>query len=79
MTKDRQKIASDGLSTDYYVLPESRELYKVIEFKNMTKGIAYIFQTCYTMASMDRDGKLITLINIRNIAESVVNNYIIKK
>jgi hypothetical protein len=79
MTSDRQKIASDGLSTDYYKLPETRKLHEIIEHKNMTPGIAYIFQSCYNMGKMDNDMTLITLMNIHAVSSSVISNYNIQK
>lgn len=75
MTSDRQKIASDGLSTDYYKLPETRMLSEIIEYKKMTPGIAYIFQSCYDIRNMDYTDTILTLMNIHNIANTVIANY----
>lgn len=75
MTHDRQKIASDGLSTDYYKLPETRKLHEIIKFKNMTMGIAYIFESCYTLLDIDKSDIIITLGNIHHIASQIIENY----
>jgi hypothetical protein len=67
MTSDRQKIASDGLSTDYYKLPETRKLHEIIEYKNMTPGIGMVFRMCIDLHLYDRktiDKKLDEMKNL---------------
>jgi hypothetical protein len=45
--KDHEKIASDGLSTSYYLLPEhSTELRHLISYKSMSKSRGDIFKAC---------------------------------
>jgi hypothetical protein len=48
--KDHEKIASDGLSTSYYLLPEhSTELRHLISYKSMSKSRGDIFKACYRL------------------------------
>jgi hypothetical protein len=47
---DREKVASDGLSTSYYELPEhATELRHLIAHKGMSKSRGDIFKACYRM------------------------------
>lgn len=55
MPHDRKKIASDGLSTDYYVLPpDKRTISELCQYKNMNPVIARIFRTCYALHKYNR-------------------------
>lgn len=54
MSKDRKKIASDGLATDYYKLPEgATELADLIDAKGMCFNRANIFKACYRLGEKD--------------------------
>ena len=51
---DRKKTASDGLSTDYYALPEhATELRHLISHKGMSKSRGDIFKACYRLGEKD--------------------------
>ena len=48
--KDRNKIASDGLSTSYYEIPKhAEELRHLISHKGMSKSRGDIFKACYRL------------------------------
>jgi len=48
--QDREKVASDGLSTKYYQLPEhATELRHLISHKGMSKSRGDIFKACYRL------------------------------
>ena len=47
---DRPKIASDGLSTDYYKLPaHAQELRHLISHKGMSFARGNVFKACYRL------------------------------
>jgi len=53
-SKDRQKIASDGDSTDYYKLPEGAvELADLFDAKGMCFNRANIFKACYRLGEKE--------------------------
>ena len=55
MTKDRKKIASDGLSTDYYKIPSNkRTISELIEYKNMLPAVGMVFRMCVDLHNYDR-------------------------
>lgn len=50
LMKDRKKVASDGLSTSYYKIPEhAEELRHLISHKGMSKSRGDIFKACYRL------------------------------
>jgi len=52
--KDRNKIASDGLSTSYYEIPKhAEELRHLISHKGMSKSRGDIFKACYRLGEKD--------------------------
>ena len=47
---DREKVASDGGSTEYYILPShAKELRHLISHKGMSKARGDIFKACYRL------------------------------
>jgi len=51
---DRTKIASDGLSTAYYGIPDhARELRHLISHKGMSKSRGDIFKACYRLGEKE--------------------------
>lgn len=51
---DRVKVASDGLSTDYYKLPDyATELRHLISHKDMSFARGNIFKACYRLGEKD--------------------------
>lgn len=53
---DRIKIASDGLSTDYYSVPSDvRTISELIQYKNMLPAVGMIFRMCIDLHLHDRD------------------------
>jgi len=52
--KDRNKVASDGLSTSYFQLPShATELRHLISQKAMSKSRGDIFKACYRLGEKD--------------------------
>jgi len=53
-TTDRIKVASDGLSTSYYSIPEhAEELRHLISHKGMSKSRGDIFKACYRLGEKE--------------------------
>lgn len=53
---DRKKIASDGLSTDYYKVPNNiKTISELIEYKGMKPSISVIFRSCVDLHLFNRD------------------------
>jgi len=51
---DRKKVASDGLSTEYYILPNhAKELRHLISYKGMSKSRGDIFKACYRLGEKE--------------------------
>jgi hypothetical protein len=73
MTSDRQKIASDGLSTDYYKLPETRKLHEIIEHKNMLPAIGMVFRMCVDLHLYDRETIDKKLDEMKNLMDDYRN------
>jgi hypothetical protein len=70
-----KKIESNGLTTDYYKLPKTRKMHEIIEYKNMSFGIAYIFESCYEMTSTNYEDAICKIKNIKEISLHVLKNY----
>lgn len=51
---DRQKVKSDGGSTEYYKLPDhATELRHLISYKGMSKSRGDIFKACYRLGEKE--------------------------
>ena len=51
---DRNKVASDGLSTSYYTIPNhASELRHLISHKGMSKSRGDIFKACYRLGEKE--------------------------
>lgn len=52
--KDRKKVASDGLTTDYYSFPpHARELRHLISHKGMSFARGNLFKACYRLGEKE--------------------------
>jgi len=72
-TSDRKKIASDGLSTSYYQLPEHAcELRHLISFKGMSKSRGDIFKACYRLGEKDGTDTLYDLNKMKFFIEDLI-------
>ena len=70
MPEDPEKIASDGLSTQYYELPEdASEIQDLIEHKNMNFAVGNIFKACYRLGEKAGQDNLYDLNKIIWFAE----------
>lgn len=65
---DRKKIASDGLSTDYYKVPNNiKTISELIEYKGMKPSISVIFRSCVDLHLFNRymiDSKLDEMLRL---------------
>jgi len=70
---DRVKIASDGLSTDYYKLPEhATELRHLISYKGMSKSRGDIFKACFRLGEKSGTDVLYDLNKIMFFAQDLI-------
>lgn len=71
-SKDRTKVASDGLSTDYYKLPEhATELRHLISHKGMSFARGNIFKACYRLGEKEGVDTLYDINKIIFFAEEL--------
>jgi hypothetical protein len=74
--KDRVKVASDGLSTSYYKLPEhATELRHLISHKGMSKSRGDIFKACYRLGEKDGTDTLYDLNKMKFFIEDLIEMY----
>jgi len=74
--KDRGKVASDGLSTSYYKLPEhATELRHLISHKGMSKSRGDIFKACYRLGEKDGTDTLYDLNKMKFFIEDLIEMY----
>ena len=72
-TKDREKIAQDGLSTKYYELPEhATELRHLISYKAMSKSRGDIFKACYRLGEKEGTDVLYDLNKMKFFIEDLI-------
>lgn len=73
VTKDRIKIASDGLSTAYYRLPEhATELRHLISHKAMSKSRGDIFKACYRLGEKEGTDLLYDLNKMKFFIQDLI-------
>lgn len=74
--QDRHKVASDGLSTAYYKLPEhATELRHLISHKSMSKSRGDIFKACYRLNEKDGTDTLYDLNKMKFFIEDLIEMY----
>ena len=70
---DRNKVASDGLSTSYYSLPEhANELRHLISHKSMSKSRGDIFKACYRLGEKQGTDTLYDLNKMKFFIEDLI-------
>lgn len=73
VVEDRIKIASDGLSTAYYKLPEhANELRHLISYKSMSKSRGDIFKACYRLGEKDGTDVLYDLNKMKFFIDDLI-------
>ena len=73
IVEDRKKIASDGLSTAYYKLPEhATELRHLISHKSMSKSRGDIFKACYRLGEKDGTDVLYDLNKMKFFIDDLI-------
>lgn len=73
IVEDRKKIASDGLSTAYYRLPEhATELRHLISHKSMSKSRGDIFKACYRLGEKDGTDVLYDLNKMKFFIDDLI-------
>jgi len=71
--KDRNKVASDGLSTSYYEIPKhATELRHLISHKGMSKSRGDIFKACYRLGEKDGTEILYDLNKMKFFIEDLI-------
>ena len=71
--KDRNKIASDGLSTSYYEIPKhAEELRHLISYKGMSKSRGDIFKACYRLGEKDGTDTLYDLNKMKFFIDDLI-------
>ncbi len=72
-THDRNKVASDGLSTSYYALPEhAKELRHLISHKAMSKSRGDIFKACYRLGEKQGTDTLYDLNKMKFFIQDLI-------
>ena len=72
-THDRKKVASDGLSTSYYQIPEhATELRHLISHKGMSKSRGDIFKACYRLGEKQGTDTLYDLNKMKFFIEDLI-------
>ena len=73
---DRVKSGSDGLSTDYYKLPEhATELRHLISYKSMSKSRGDIFKACYRLGEKEGVDLLYDLNKMQFFIQDLIEMY----
>lgn len=73
---DRAKVASDGLSTDYYLLPKhATELRHLISYKSMSKSRGDIFKACYRLGEKKGVDVMYDLNKMKFFIEDLIEMY----
>ncbi len=71
--KDRNKVASDGLSTSYYEIPRhAEELRHLISHKAMSKSRGDIFKACYRLGEKDGTDTLYDLNKMKFFIDDLI-------
>lgn len=73
---DRPKEGSDGLSTNYYKLPEhASELRHLISYKSMSKSRGDIFKACYRLGEKEGVDTLYDLNKMKFFIQDLIEMY----
>lgn len=73
---DRQKVKSDGGSTEYYKLPEhATELRHLISHKGMSKSRGDIFKACYRLGEKEGADVMYELNKIKFFVQDLKEMY----
>jgi hypothetical protein len=73
ITHDRKKVASDGLSTSYYQIPQhATELRHLISHKGMSKSRGDIFKACYRLGEKQGTDTLYDLNKMKFFIEDLI-------
>lgn len=70
---DRKKVASDGLATYYYRLPDkATELRHVIAYKSMSFARGNLFKACYRLGEKDGVDAMYDLNKMKFFIEDLI-------
>tara|TARA_R100000541_G_C1878720_1_gene81990 strand:+ start:30 stop:308 length:279 start_codon:yes stop_codon:yes gene_type:complete len=70
---DRNKVASDGLSTSYYKIPShANELRHLISHKGMSKSRGDIFKACYRLGEKAGTNPMYDLNKMKFFIEDLI-------
>jgi hypothetical protein len=73
LASDRTKIASDGLSTSYYTIPDhATELRHLISHKSMSKSRGDIFKACYRLGEKQGTDTLYDLNKMKFFIQDLI-------